>query len=392
MKLRMLLVSAVLVGTGSAACSSHTPAPGAAQAAVPVTTVTVAETDLAQSFEAGGAVRARTVATVVSRLMADVRAVLVSPGDRVRQGQPLIQLDARELQAQRSRAEAGHVATQQSAELAAADYQAAEAGLALARVTHQRVSDLRAKSSATQHELDQAVAALRGAEARLKVAEARKAEAAAAIDSSSAGATVAKVAASYATLTAPFDGVVTAKMVETGNMANPGQPLMTVEDTRSFRLEVRLDESRAAWVHPGDTVDVRLERSGGDVPMQGRVAEVARTMEPGTHAFLVKIDLPAAPDLRSGMFGRAVFAGATRRGIGVPAEAVGRRGQLAFTYVVDGGNHARMRLLNVSDALTGTVEVRSGLVAGEVIVLNPPASLVDGSLVAPAGARTEDRR
>ena len=149
----MLLVSAVLVGTGSAACSSHTPAPGAAQTAVPVTTVTVGETDLAQSFEAGGAVRARTVATVVSRLMADVRTVLVKPGDRVRQGQPLIQLDARELQAQRSRAEAGHVATQQSAELAAADYQAAEAGLTLARVTHQRVSDLRTKGSATQSEL-----------------------------------------------------------------------------------------------------------------------------------------------------------------------------------------------------------------------------------------------
>ena len=388
----MLLVSAVLVGTGSAACSSHTPAPGAAQTAVPVTTVTVGETDLAQSFEAGGAVRARTVATVVSRLMADVRTVLVKPGDRVRQGQPLIQLDARELQAQRSRAEAGHVATQQSAELAAADYQAAEAGLTLARVTHQRVSDLRTKGSATQSELDQAVAAARGAAARLKVAEAPKAAAAAAIDSSSAGATVAKVAASYATLTAPFDGVVTAKMVEPGNMANPGQPLMTVEDTRSFRLEVRLDESRAAWVHPGDSVEVRLERSAGDVPVLGRVAEVARTMEPGTHAFLVKIDLPATPDLRSGMFGRAVFTGATRKGIGVPAEAVGRRGQLAFTYVVDRENHARMRLLNVSDALTGTVEVRSGLVAGEVIVLNPPASLVDGSLVALAGARTEDRR
>ncbi len=147
----------------------------------------------------------------------------------------------------------------QATALAEADRQASEAGLALARLTHQRIADLKAKNSATQGELDEAVANLRAAEARMKVAEARVLEARAAIDSAVAGASAADVTASYATLTAPFDGLVTEKNVDPGNMASPGQPLVTVEDDRTFRLEVRLDESRAALVHVGDEVGARFD-------------------------------------------------------------------------------------------------------------------------------------
>ena len=258
--------------------------------------------------------------------MADVRAVPVKAGDRVRAGQTLVLLDGRELQAHRTRASASQTAVTQSTALAEADRQAAEAGLALARLTHQRMADLKAKNSATQGELDEAVATLRGAEARMSVAEARVAEARASIASATAGASAADVAASYATLTAPFDGVVTEKSVDPGNMASPGQPLVTVEDDRSFRLEVRLDESRAAFVHVGDEVRVRLDGAAADAA--GRVAEVERVVDPGSHDFLVKVDLAPATPLRSGMYGRAAFRGAARQGLAVPEAAVVRRGQL----------------------------------------------------------------
>jgi RND family efflux transporter MFP subunit len=323
--------------------------------------------------------------------MAEVRAVSVTPGDRVKAGQALILLDARELQAHRTRAVAGEAVVQQGTALADADRQAAEAALMLARVTHERITALRAKNSATQNELDEAVAALRGAEARLKVAEARVAESKAAVDSAVAGTSVAQVTASYATLTAPFDGVVTEKMVDPGNMATPGVPLVTVEDDRSFRLEVRLDESRASLVHVGDKVDVRLDEraSGGATErataspavIAGRVAELQRMLDPGAHDFLVKIDLPAGQSLRSGMYGRAVFRGEPHRGLAIPETAVSRRGQLVVVFVVDADNRARLRLVNASAATDGRVEIRAGLVAGERVVVAPPPALVDGSTV-----------
>jgi hypothetical protein len=104
-------------------------------------------------------------------------------------------------------------------------------------------------------------------------------------------------------------------------------------------------------------------------------------LTPGSHDFLVKIDVPAGHDLRSGMFGRAILRGDSHRGVGVPVSAVTRRGQLAFVFVVGTDGHARLRLVNAADAAGGLVEVRSGLVAGERVVVDPPLTLVDGSPV-----------
>jgi RND family efflux transporter MFP subunit len=374
-----IVISAALIGAAAAGCS-HGEAP-TAQAGPPVavSVSAAAERDLAAPFDAGGVVRAQRVAVIVSRIMAEVRAVPVKTGDRVRAGQPLVLLDGRELQAHRTRATASQAAVTQATSLAEAERQAADAALALARLTHQRVSELKARNSATQGELDEAVANLRAAEARARVAEARVAEAKASIESAAAGTSAAEVAASYATLAAPFDGIVTDKRVDPGNMASPGVPLVTVEDDRAFVLEVRLDESRAAYARVGDRVRVTIDDGASEV--SGLVAEVERMLDAGSHDFLVKIDLPAGTSLRSGMYGRALFRGAARKGLAVPETAVIRRGQLASVFVVDADNHARLRLVNASEPADGAVEIRAGLKAGERVVTAPPPALVDGSPV-----------
>src|SRR5512140_285872 len=217
-----------------------------------------------QPFEAGGVVRARTTATLVSRILADIDSILVKPGDRVRAGQLLIRLDARDLQAQRAGAEAGLAAAEQGVKAATTNRDAALAGLAMATATHKRVSELRAKNSATPNEYDQAVSGLHEAESRAAGAEAVIHQAEAGVEAARAGLRGATVGASYADITAPFDGVVTEKKVEVGNMATPGAPLMVVEDTRAFRLEVRLDESRVAALDRAKPVDVVIDSLGGD--------------------------------------------------------------------------------------------------------------------------------
>jgi RND family efflux transporter MFP subunit len=382
-----------LLTLGVAGCGAPAETPEAGPAPVAVTTSAAGAHLMRQSFEAGGVIAARTTATVASRIVATVLSVDVAPGDRVRAGQRLIVLDARDLDAQRRQTAASVTALEQSAAAAVADQDAAGAALTLAQATHERMATLHARRSATPQELDEATSALRGAEARLRAAEARAAEMAAAIESARAAASAASVTASFAELTAPFDGIVTEKLVEPGNLAAVGVPLLRVEDTRGFRLEARLDESRAGSVEVGAPVAVRLgtsDASGVEAAVvNGQVAEIARSVDAASHAFLIKIDLPPDPRLRSGMFARARFEGGEpRQALTVPAAAIVPQGQLSTVFVVTGQDVARMRVLRTGESADGRVEVIAGLAPDETVIVAPPPGLRDGDPVRAAGAAT----
>jgi RND family efflux transporter MFP subunit len=352
-------------------------APAAAAEPVPVATAQVAMTDAAGAIDSGGVVLARTTATITARILAPVRGVRVSPGDQVREGQTLIVLDGDDLAAGGRAARAAALAASEGAKAAAAELQAAEAGLALARASHDRIAGLQAKRSATAQELDDATATLRGAEARVAGASARALQAALAVESAKAAGDQASTTESFTTIAAPFDGLVTEKMVEPGNMASPGMPLLRLEDTRGFRLEVRVDESRIGQIRNGDRVPVFL--GTGTASIEGKVTEVSRAVDTDARAFLVKIALPEARGLRSGEFGKARFGGTPRRALTIPPSAIVRRGQLTSVFVVDKGV-AHVRLVNLSGS-----EVLAGLTESEVVILTPPAGLTDGRYVSVGG-------
>jgi RND family efflux transporter MFP subunit len=347
-----------------------------------VQTVTVGNTTLGGTFEVGGAVRARTVATVSSRILSPVVQVAVRPGDRVRRGQPLVRLDARQLESGATSADATLAGALDAATAAAAEEAAAQSALTLATATYERVSQLHDRKSATTGELDDATATLSAAKARLAGAKARRAAADRAIDASRGGARAAAVAASYAVLAAPFDGLVTETPAEEGMMAAPGAPLVIVEDASRYRLEVSVDANRAGALRAGAHLPVRLGESADT--LDGVVSEVTESVNPTEHAFVVKIDLPAVPGLRSGLFGRASLPSSGRRGIAVPATAVIRRGQLALVFTEDGGV-ARMRVVQLGDPAGDAVQVSAGLTDGDRVIVNPPADLADGRAVSAAG-------
>ena len=367
----------ILAGLVLPACSRPATKPLAdAEGPIRVTVASVAVTGLADAFEAGGVVQARTTAAMSARILAPVREVRVAPGDRVRAGQVLVVLDGRDLAAQARSARAAAAGADQSATAAAAERQAADAALALARATHERIAGLHAKRSATPQELDDATGALRAAEARATGAAARVQIAASAVEGARAASEAAGTTASFAMVTAPFDGVVTEKMIEPGNMAVPGAPLVRVEDTRGFRLDVRVDESRVGQISAGDHVPVSLDSGGGGpVPVTGTVSEIARAVDTDARAFLVKIALPATGGSRSGTFGRARFSGQVRHALRVPESALVRRGQMTSVFVVENGI-ARLRLVNVS----GT-EVLAGLAERDTVIVAPPPTVSDGRRV-----------
>jgi RND family efflux transporter MFP subunit len=374
-----LVAALTLAAAGCGRSSEQVAASERPPLEVPVVTLALAE--VTDSFEAGGVIQARTSATLTSRILAPVREVRVAPGDRVRAGQTLIVLDGADLAAQARSARAAALGADQAVAAAAADQEAAAAALALARSAHERIASLHAKRSATAQELDEATAALRRAEANAAGAAARARGAGSGLDRWRAAADAASTTASFAAVTAPFDGIVTEKLVDPGNMATPGAPLLRVDDASAFRLDVRVDESRAARIAQGNPVKVILEEISGPATLEGKVAEVSRAVDADARAFLVKIELPAGAATRSGAFGRAVFAGPTRQALTVPETALTRRGQLTSVFVVEEGV-ARLRLVSIR----GT-EVLAGLAAGDVVVADAPPGLADGRRVTPGVQR-----
>lgn len=374
-----------------AACQSSAPEPAAeARAPIDVKTAAVASTTWPTTHEAGGVVRARQVAVVSAQLVAPVRELRVKAGDRVRRGQTLVVLDGRQLDALAAQATAAAAGSKLGLEAARAELAAAEAAHVLAKATYDRISGLKEKNSATAQELDQATAGLAAAGARVAAAKARVAETEAGINAATAAEQAASVSASYTTLTSPFDGIVAARHADPGSLAAPGAPLVTVEDTGGYRLEVQMDESRAHLVAVGGRADVRIDRGAGEAEgdwQQSTVAEVAN-IDPARHSFTVKVDVPAAEGLRSGLFGRVRVLGPSRTVLAAPRSAIVRRGQLSFAFVVDGEGSARLRMVSVGEESGGEIEVLAGLHEGDQVVLDPPASLEDGRPVRGAARAT----
>lgn len=390
---RHLFLLPILAAATTLACSSGPAAEPVTHDATPieVSTAPAARTEWPSTFDAGGIVRAKQVAPLAARVMAAVVDVPVRAGDAVKKGALLVALDAREMRAVLDRAAASVAAANESAIAAESDVSAAEAALALARASHQRVAALAERRSATPHELDQAVAALNGAEAQVRAARARLAAATASRDAARAGQSAADTGVSYTRLVAPFDGVVSERLVDPGAVATPGTPLVMLEDRSALQFEVRLDDTRSAVVRTGQTIDVNVGAMGEDAAwLPATVSEIAR-VDPASHAFIVKATLPKDAPAHSGTYGRARFAHGARTTVAVPASAVVSRGQLAFVFVVDAGNVARLRAVSTGETTPERIEILAGLADGERVVLAPPAPLTDGRPVHPAAAAGAQR-
>jgi RND family efflux transporter MFP subunit len=373
------IAAALSLSAALAGCSARPPAAAPRDAADPidVTIAQVAMADVVGAIDAGGVVQARTTAALTARILAPVREVRAAPGDQVRKGQTLIVLDGDDLAAAARAARSAAAGAEQGVKAAAAELEAAEAGLALARLSYTRIAGLQAAGLVTAQELDDATATVRGADARVAGASARVLQAASEVERARAANDQASTTGSFTAIAAPFDGMITEKLVEPGNMASPGLPLLRLEDTRGFRLEVRVDESRIGEIRNGGSIPVFL--GTGNTSIEGTVVEVSRAVDADTRAFLVKIALPDSPGLRSGEFGKARFDGTPRRALTIPLSAIVRRGQLTSVFVVD-KSVARVRLVSLNES-----EVLAGLTEAEMVILSPSPGIAEGRRVSVRG-------
>ena len=360
-------------------CGSE-PRKSAAAPATPATvqTVAVSAEQWPAGYEAVGTVRARTAASISSKVMAYVREVHAQAGDRVREGAVLVTLDARDLDTNYRRAEAGRDEARAAQAEAEQGMAAAKAQLDLARVTFGRMQELFDKKSISNQEFDEATARRKAAEAAYQMAEARGAQVRARIAQAEQEVQAAGIMRGYSEIRAPFGGTITAKTVEPGSMATPGMPLLTIERDGAYRLEAAVEESRVNAVRAGQPVVVSLEAL--DRKLDAHVSEIVPAVDAASRAYTVKIDLPVVAQLHSGMFGRAVFATGARNVLAVPAAAVIERGQLQSVAVADGG-YVHTRLVTVGQKSGDRVEVLTGLSTGERVICPLPAGLADGARV-----------
>jgi len=328
-------------------------------------------------YEATGTVRARFSTVISSKWMGYVREVKVQPGDRVREGQSLVILDARDLDAAAGSARAGREEVRNAIPEADSAVAAAKAHLDLVEVTYKRMKQLYEKTSISDQEFDEASAKLKAAQAELAMAQARRAQLDQKLAQAEQEVRAAEVSRSYAEVNAPVGGIVTAKSVDPGNLAAPGTALMTIE-SGGYRLEASVEESKISSIRTGQAVSAAID--GIERVFGARVSEIVPAVDPASRAYTVKIDLPAIPRLQSGTFGRARFQLGSRQVLAIPAAAVTERGQLQSVFVADNGV-ARTRLVTVGEKTKDQVEVLSGLSAGDSVIFPITAGIGDGSRV-----------
>lgn len=374
-----------LAASGLAACGGRDATrPARAPEPIAVMVARAISMDTAERLETGGVVAAEESATLASRIVATVERVRVKAGDRVNAGDVLVTLDGRDVADRTLQARAGALAAEKSLKQAQAVQTAAEAEHRLAAAWQKRIAALHGRNSSTDQERDEAEARLAAAAASLAGALAGIEAAEAQLASARAGVGVAAATESFAAVRAPFAGLVTERLVDPGSLAAPGVPLLRVESDGVRQVVARVDEARAAYVHPGDRVSVTIEAIGDSAGaaqgLEGVVAEVARAVDVDDRAFTVKVTLPRTVTARSGSFARVVFRGAPRRSLMVPADAVRQHGQVSSVFVVQDGV-ARLRLVQVGEPSGDSVEVLAGLDAGEVVVTVPPSRLSDGAPV-----------
>lgn len=377
-----------LAGIAAAGCGESREAQQQAeQAPAGVRVETVRMQTVPDEIQAPGTVIAGATAQVAARAMGTVVRVAVREGDLVKRGQLLAQLDERELAARLSAAHAGSAGGAAGVEEAAQGLAAAQSQAEMTKKTYDRYVYLRSQKSVSQQEFDEAETRQRAAQANLAAARARLEQAKAGQAQASSEAQAAESVASYARITAPFDGRVTRRSVEPGTMITPGTPLFTVEGSGAFQLEATISSeamgAAMGAIRRGTAARVELDALPGK-SLAGKVAELEAGADPSSHTVQARIDLPKTEGLQSGLFGRAWFRRGDRRALAIPAAAVIERGQLRGVFVEDQNGVAQWRVITTGPRAGDWIEALSGLNEGEQIVVNPGVQDLEGKRVAAA--------
>jgi RND family efflux transporter MFP subunit len=314
-----------------------------------------------ETARATGELRSKLQATVSAKVTGTILKVRVQPGDRVRKGDPLVELDPTTLTIQLDQARAAH--------------KMALAARANARAELGRTRQLFEGGSAPQAILDRVQASAEQADASVEQADAQ--------------VRLLEQNLRDHVLRAPFDGVVTARLKNVGDFLAmmPPTPVATIVATDAIEVRLSVPEGLVDSVRPGAVLHGRAIPGGA--PFDARVTSVGAVVDPSTRAVEVLGDVRAQPGaggaLRPGGLAEVdVGGGAAGQGPFLPSQALTREGEKRFVWVIEGGGTARRREVEAESVTAQWVRVRAGVGAADAVVFEGAAGLTEGARVAVA--------
>jgi RND family efflux transporter MFP subunit len=377
-----LILSVVMWLGGCAAKDSSENVSKQSQAPVKTAVGVVVDSGSSGSLEVMGTVSPGLSAIISAKVMGVIREVRVNEGDPVKTGDVIAVIEDREISARFRQTEAGLKEAIQGEQAANAGWNAAQASADLADATFMRFRALMVTQSVSPQEFEEVEARHRQALSSLEQARSMAAAAKQRVCQAQEALSAAESVLKDTLLTAPFDGKVTDRLVDPGDMAAPGTPLLKIEETKTFEVHFAIPENRINSVHIGDGLSVVIPSQPGS-PVTVKVITVDPAADPATRSFRVKAALPEVAGLHSGTFARVL--------IPIPVEAAGfpvipetavfTHGQLTGVFLVDKGNVARFRLIRTGRTLGDRVEVVSGLKQGDRYVIAPNHRISDGTKV-----------
>lgn len=339
----------------AAACGSPENSP---EQSGPVASVEIEEARLqplesARRF-AGTVVSDRTV-HLSTKVMGRISELSAEQGDYLAKGEVVVRIKDDNLKAQKSQVEA--------------NLRQARAELENVRKNYERFKALKEQESVTQKEFDDISTQYEGARAGVQALEARLAE--------------INDLLAYTVLRAPFNGYVVAKNASEGDMAAPGQPLVSFEQEKDMKVQVTVPETEISLFSTGDTVSVKVNAAGLEGAL-GVVSNVNPSGNRGSRQFMVEVkvpELPAEAGLKSGMYAEVSRITDRASAVLIPKSAIIERGQLTGIYTLNDRSELLLRWVRLGSANGSLVQVLSGLSPGESYVKSVEPSLREGQKV-----------
>ncbi|MBU2622471.1 MAG: efflux RND transporter periplasmic adaptor subunit [Proteobacteria bacterium] len=331
-------------------------------------------------YEAMGTVHAVKESTLSSKLMAAVKAINVKEGDFVKKDDILVLLDNSQVGAQLQQAEEAAAEAVRAHAAAIAGAGSARAAARLADATYRRYLSLFKEESASRQEFEEAETRNSQAEAALLQAEAMVQAASHRVKQAEAALSSAKSFNKDSTIYAPYNGFITAKMMEPGDLASPGMPVIGIEGTEGSYIELVIPETLVKNTGIGEKAGITIPALN-DLSFEGKITTIAPAADPKTRSFMIKVSFPVNKNIHSGMYARVQIPSGEISVLSVPSSALIHQGQLTGIFVVDGEKKARFRLVRTGKSFDKSIEILSGLKPGDRYLLNPPPNTSDGMSV-----------
>lgn len=320
--------------------------------------------NITEYYRAVGTVKPESESRVESQIKAQVEAIHVDPGDSVEAGDIMVTLDDRQAAARLEKARQSLKGAKSARSQAAQQVESAKAAFNEAKLNYQRVQEYVKADAATSKELENAESAYLQAKAGLSRARQAVVEAESGIRQAEKAVEEAEVELGFTRITAPRKGEVIRRMVEPGDLALPGKPLVLMRTRKGFRVEAHVREGLVKHIARGRTLKAEIPTL--DTKVDAVVNEIVPWADPETRSFLVKAVIPPVKGLYPGMYGKLLIPESETRVVLIPESALITTGQLDLVMVKDSSGWSR-RYIKTGKKRDGMIEVLSGLTSKETI-------------------------